>query len=119
MPGLSQNTPTDTQHRNTFVRAHRPYGVACLLAGFDDEASAGDNTTSPASSSSPLPLPRPRVFATGPSGAVQEYRAACVGEHSEPITARLAAHRGELGRMTARQLARFGARLLLDARGGG
>lgn len=66
----------------------------------------------------PLPL-RPRIFASGPAGTLQEYRAVCVGENSAPVAARLEAHLAEIGRMSARAMARFGARLLLDARGVG
>ena len=98
---------TDLQHRNTFVRAHRPYGVSCVVVGFD--------TSFPTVSSM---LPTPRIFATEPSGVVQEYKAICVGEHAEAITHRLEDHHAELGEMSLGQLARLGARALLDARGG-
>lgn len=49
---------------------------------------------------------------------VQEYRAVCVGEHAEIITGRLEARAGELAKMRAGQLARFGARVLWDVREG-
>ena len=61
---------------------------------------------------------RPCIFATEPSGVVQEYRAVCVGEHAEIITGRLEARAGELAKMRAGQLARFGARVLWDVREG-
>ncbi len=92
----------DSQHRNTFVRAHRPYGVSCVLVGMGHSDKKGSG---------------PTIYATEPSGILQEYLAVCVGEHAETITARLEAHAAELGSMGVGPLARFAARVLLDARG--
>ena len=54
----------DLQHRNTFVRAQRPYGVSCVIAGIDPDGV-------------------PRTYVTEPSGVYHEWTAACVGESAE------------------------------------
>ncbi|KAM3575776.1 hypothetical protein VYU27_002264 [Nannochloropsis oceanica] len=99
----------DLQHHNTFVRAHRPYGVSCVLVGMSSNIIIP--TISPCKRAS-----GPCIFATEPSGAVQEYRAVCVGENAETITIRLEAHAADLPGMNVGQLARFAARVLWDAR---
>lgn len=111
----------ELQHKNTFVRAHRPYGVACVLVGMtrregedDNEETDGGSTegdVTMASGSVPI------IYATDPSGMLQEYRAVCVGENAEVVTTRLEAHVGELAQMSVGKLGRFAARTLLDVRG--
>lgn len=54
----------DLQHRNTFVRAQRPYGVSCVLCGIDPDGV-------------------PRTYVTEPSGIYHQYKAVCVGEGQE------------------------------------
>lgn len=90
---------TDLQHRNTFVRAHRPYGVSCLIAGFNYRDG------------------KPAIYVTKPSGVVQEWLGVGIGEHSEVINHRLEAHQKELKGMDASQLARLAARAIMDAKG--
>ena len=58
----------------------------------------------------------PCIYATEPSGAVQEYLAVCVGENAEAITTRLETHAADLPEMNVGHLARFAARVLWDAR---
>eukprot|EP00624_Nannochloropsis_granulata_P001726 evm.model.NODE_18421_length_4857_cov_28.924438.1 len=114
MPLLS----TDLQHRNTFVRAHRPYGVSCVLVGMSSHSiiPTSSSSNSDRSSSSSNSASSPCIYATEPSGAVQEYRAVCVGENAEAITTRLEAHAADLPGMNVGKLARFAARVLWDAR---
>lgn len=49
------------QHRFTRTGGARPYGVSCLLVGFDENAC-------------------PRVFRSEPSGAYAEWVASAVGK---------------------------------------
>ena len=109
---------TDLQHRNTFVRAHRPYGVSCVLVGMTRSSSSTSSTTasSSSSSSSSSSTISPGIYSTEPSGVVQEYRAVCVGENADAITTRLETHSADLPKMNVGQLARFAARVLWDAR---
>ena len=93
------HTYPDLQHRNTFVRAHRPYGVSCIVAGFHPKDGG-----------------KPRIFATEPSGVVQEWLAVCIGERANSINHRLESHQNELKDMTAGQLARLAARAIMDAK---
>ena len=108
---------TDLQHRNTFVRAHRPYGVSCVIVGMASSSSSSPSTTaSSSSSSSSSSSISPCIYATEPSGVVQEYRAVCVGENADAITTRLETHSANLSKMNVGQLVRFAARVLWDAR---
>ena len=54
------------QHRYTRTGGARPYGVSCLIAGFDDNG-------------------RPCVFRSEPSGAFAEWTASAVGKASEKV----------------------------------
>lgn len=56
------------QHRYTRTGGARPYGVSCLVAGFD-----GDSR-------------RPTIFRSEPSGAFAEWTASAVGKASEKVT---------------------------------
>eukprot|EP00752_Nemacystus_decipiens_P007648 g6837.t1 len=53
------------QHRYTRTGGARPYGVACLVAGFDEDTM------------------RPSVFRSEPSGAFAEWTASAVGKGSD------------------------------------
>lgn len=56
------------QHRYTRTGGARPYGVSCLVAGFDDDNGG-----------------RPCVFRSEPSGAFAEWTASAVGKASEKV----------------------------------
>lgn len=55
------------QHRYTRTGGARPYGVACLVAGFDEDTLL------------------PSVFRSEPSGAFAEWTASAVGKGSEKV----------------------------------
>eukprot|EP00903_Cladosiphon_okamuranus_P013017 g12145.t1 len=59
------------QHRYTRTGGARPYGVACLVAGFDEDTLL------------------PSVFRSEPSGAFAEWTASAVGKGSEKALAKL------------------------------
>lgn len=96
------------------MRAHRPYGVSCVLVGMTSSSATTSSSNSRSSSSSGSISPC--IYATEPSGVVQEYRAVCVGENADAITTRLETHAADLPKMNVGQLARFAARVLWDAR---
>ena len=56
------------QHRYTRTGGARPYGVACLVAGFDEDTLL------------------PSVFRSEPSGAFAEWSASAVGKGSEKVS---------------------------------
>ena len=58
------------QHRYTRIGGARPYGVACLVAGFDEDTLL------------------PSVFRSEPSGAFAEWTASAVGKGSDKVRAR-------------------------------
>ncbi|CAM9729058.1 unnamed protein product, partial [Ectocarpus sp. 12 AP-2014] len=55
------------QHRYTRTGGARPYGVACLVAGFDEDTLL------------------PSVFRSEPSGAYAEWTASAVGKASDKV----------------------------------
>lgn len=55
------------QHRYTRTGGARPYGVACLIAGFDEDTLL------------------PCVFRSEPSGAFAEWTASAVGKASDKV----------------------------------
>ncbi|CBN79780.1 20S proteasome subunit [Ectocarpus siliculosus] len=63
----------ELQHRYTRTGGARPYGVACLVAGFDEDTLL------------------PSVFRSEPSGAYAEWTASAVGKASDKALGRLEA----------------------------
>jgi len=62
----------DVEHKCTLGTAERPYGVHCLVLGFDDVAES-DNSNEVSFS--------PKIFLTKPSGQVTRWRGVSIGRN--------------------------------------
>lgn len=107
---LQYNTPpplehvakyvSDIQHRFTLTGGARPFGVGCLLIGFDRSEGGKGNI-------------RPRIHRCDPGGFLSEWSAVAIGRGGQGAIKALEKEAGALNDMGADDLARLSAEIML------